>query len=164
MPVEIDPGTVTRQIWLMTALSFLLATVSGIGEWLGWWAPSGESGMTVGGVAGVGPTVVGILSTSSHGRGQRVHDTVGETGHTLRSMDEYLGSMDGGLSSLDQKLEKLDFVEQPLSEEDGETSKPDVVQIEIEPPDGRAGPAARRAGRDPGRDLTLLRVLRSLSP
>lgn len=117
VPFEPDPETATRLIWLLAALSFLLAIVSGIGEWLGWWDLIGELGMTIGGVAGVVLTAIGIFSTSSRRQVADVHWAVIRNGRTLSSMDG-----------------KLDVIEDALVEErgDGHVSRLDAVQIELD--------------------------------
>lgn len=116
--VEIDPETATRLIWLMAALSFLVAIVSAIGEVRGWWNLVGEIGMTVGGVGGLVLTAIGIFSTSSRDQVRDVHEAVEANGETLASMDG--------------KLDKLDTIEDALIATDGETSKLDVVEAELD--------------------------------
>lgn len=124
---KLDPETATRLIWIMAALSFLLAIVSGIGEWLGWWNLVGEIGMTVGGAGGLVLTAFGILSTSSRDQVQGVHETVRDNGRTLASMDDKLDELD----KLD-KLDDLDVIRDALMMEDGEASKLDIVQFELD--------------------------------
>lgn len=128
VPLELDPETATRLIWLMAALSFLLAIVSGIGEYLGWWDLVGEIGMTIGGTAGLLLTGVGIFTAASRDQVRTVHEGVQTVHETVLENGEKLGSMDGKLD----KLEKLDVIEEALVAEDGEASKLDVVQVELD--------------------------------
>lgn len=121
---EPDPETATRWIWLMAGLSFLLAIVSGIGEYLGWWDLVGELGMTIGGVAGVVLTAFGVLSTSSRQQVADVHATVRRNGRTLSSMDRKLERLD--------ELDRLEVIEDALIEQDGRASKLDVVEAELD--------------------------------
>lgn len=123
MPLEPDPETATRLIWLLAALSSVVAIVSGVGGFLGWWGLVAEIGATVGAVAGVVLTAIGLLSTASREQVAKVRWEVIRNGRTLRSVD-------GNLA----KLDKLDVLEDVLVEEtaDGRVSKLDVVQTELD--------------------------------
>lgn len=121
VPFEPAPETATRLIWLMAALSFLLAIVSGIGEYLGWWDLVGELGMTIGGVAGVVLTAIGIASTASRRQVANVQGAVVRNGRTLASMDAKLEVVEDALVASDDegRVSKLDVVEAELDRQTG---------------------------------------------
>lgn len=121
MQPEPDMDTVIRIGWTVTVLAFLVTVVSGVGEYLGWWNLVGEVGLTAGSVI----TVLVGLGTLLAGAGRQqvggVRDAVEDNGATLDSVDTKL-----------DKLDRLDVIERALVTEEGETSKLDAVQVELD--------------------------------
>lgn len=141
MPWEPEPDTALRLIWTMAALMFLLAVVSGIGEWRGWWDLAGEIGLTVGGVGSILLTAAGIAYGAGrkqvasvnpgveavHVGVQTVREAVLDNGRALDSVDlkldnlDKLGKLDelDRLGAMDEKLDALDVIQVTLSAQSG---------------------------------------------
>lgn len=129
-------------------LMFLVAILGAVGEVLDWWDAFGEVLMTVGTLGGLVLGGVDFFRGASEGQVQAVKGRLGSVDGKL----DRLGTMDGKLDQLetmdskldqletmDSKLDqlktmdgKLDTIEAALVEEDGKTSKLDVVQVELD--------------------------------
>lgn len=118
MPWEPDPDRAVKVGWTAAALALLIAIVSAIGEYRGWWGLIGQLGMTFGTITSV---LLG-LATYFYGAGKGQLEAV------------YRAVVDNGtvLGSVDTKLDKLDVIEDALVAEDGETSRLDIVQVELD--------------------------------
>lgn len=99
-----EPETAEKIVWYMAAGAFLIAIVSAIGEYRGWWNFIGELGMTFGTIVGGLLTALGVFITSSRRQVGGVHQAVLDNGGLLRSMDGKLDKLEG----MDRKLGKLD--------------------------------------------------------
>lgn len=129
VPYEPDPETAIRVGWVVTALGILIFVVSALGEYLGWWDLVGEIGMLVGTVSSI---VVGF-GTWFSGAGRRQLAAVGQEVHAVgsevRGVRHVVEDNGAKLSSAD---DKLDVIQAALVEEDGEASKLDAVQLELD--------------------------------
>lgn len=114
---RIDPHVAQWIFFLLSLFFFGIAILAGIGEWRGWWNLLGEIGMTVGTLAGMFLGAAAYLTGSSEGQVDRVHEAVVDNGRKLEKLD---------------KLDKLDVIEDALIAEDGETSRLDRVQVELD--------------------------------
>lgn len=117
-----DPDRLLRATWIAAALFFLIAILSAIGEWRGWWDLLGELGMTIGALAGVMTTLAGAFYAASRDQASGIHGAVLDNGQVLGSVDTKLTSVDIKLSSVDTKLDKLeslDTIQWALDEQTG---------------------------------------------
>lgn len=108
---EPDPETTTKILWFMSGLMFLVAIVSAIGEYRGWWNSIGELGMTVGTLAGLLIGMLALFSGSSKSQVSTVYDAVRDNGALLGSMDTKLDSL--------KKLDELDEIQLELDVQTG---------------------------------------------
>lgn len=110
-----DPAKLQRVFWILSALFFLLAIVSFVGEVRGWWGLLGEVGMFAGTLGGI---LLGITSlhigADSH-QVDRVHDAVKGTRDAVNRNGETLVSMDSKLG----KLDELDVIQAELDTQTG---------------------------------------------
>lgn len=114
---------------------FLLAILGALGEYLGWWNLIGEVLVTVGTIGGLFLAGVDLLRGASEEQVDGIESQLG-------SMDGKLGTVDGKLDRLetvDSKLDKLetmdgklDVIQGALTDAEGQTSKLDVVQTELD--------------------------------
>ncbi len=129
MPYRLDTETVERIGWILSAVFFLIAIVSAIGEiagWVepisraaehvglgqivGWWNDVGEVGMTVGTLGGLFLTFTTLIRGADSTEVRAVHDAVESNGDKLDKLD-----------SIDAKLGKLDDLDRVQLELDKQT-------------------------------------------
>lgn len=129
VPFEPTPDQMIRIGWISAALGFLIAIVSAIGELAGWWDLLGAVGIGVGSLLGIVATFATLSFTAGReqvrdlqGTMQGVEDTVEANNTVLSENNEILS--DASVT--------LDGIEDALVHGDGEASKLDVVQAELD--------------------------------
>lgn len=110
VPYRLDTETVERIGWILSAVFFLIAIVSAIGEVLGWWNDVGEVGMTVGTLGGLFLTFTTLMRGADSTEVRAVHGAVESNGAKLDKLD-----------SIDAKLGKLDDLDRVQLELDKQT-------------------------------------------
>lgn len=157
VPFEPSPGTVIRIGWISAALGFLIAIASGIGEALGWWDLLGGRGMTVGSLLGIVATFTTLSFTAGRDQVTAVRETIESVDEGMTSVEEGIASVEEGIATVDETTARnnqilqannetlvdaavtLDGIEDALVQQDGETSKLDVVQAELDRQTGVLG-------------------------
>ena len=126
VPFEPSPETVIRIGWISAALGFLIAIVSGVGEYLGWWDLVGEICMTVGSLLGIIATFSTLSLTAGRGQMAAVQETLGSVDETTAANHQLLQANHDLLerqADLQQessaKLDKLDVIEAELDRQTG---------------------------------------------
>jgi len=99
---EPSPETVIRIGWISAALGFLIAIVSGVGEYLGWWDLVGEIGMTVGSLLGIIATFSTLSLTAGRGQMAAVQETLGSVERTVGSVDKTMANVEETVGSVDE--------------------------------------------------------------
>lgn len=126
-----EPETAEKIVWYMAAASFLIAVISGIGEYRGWWNLIGEVGMIFGTIASVLLSGVGVLMTGSRRQVGRVESAVGQVHRAVGMVHgavQWNGAM---LQNMDTKLEGLDKLER--------LDELDKIQLELDVQTGVLG-------------------------
>lgn len=128
MPLGRDMDRVEKVGWTLSLFWLIVAIVSGVGEYRGWWGLIGEIGLTVGTLASVLFGLGSYLYGAERSQVERVHEAVLSNGDTLESVDVKL-----------DKLDKLDAIEDAISGEEGMVRELDVIQIELDRQTGVLG-------------------------
>lgn len=119
-----DPDTAIKVGWTVAALAFLVAVLSAIGEYRGWWGLIGQIGMTVGMVV----SILVAMGTYVYGTGRdqldKVYNAVESHGETLRMNHRTLRSMDTTMDAVGEALaggmiQELDVIQVELDRQTG---------------------------------------------
>ncbi|PSG97882.1 hypothetical protein BRD56_03275 [Thermoplasmatales archaeon SW_10_69_26] len=136
VPFEPGPETVIRIGWISAALGFLIAIVSGVGEYLGWWNLVGEIGMTVGSLLGIIATFSTLSLTAGRGQMHAVQETLGSVDDTMGEVEETVGSVDETTAANHQLLQaNHDLLERQADlqqESSAKLDKLDVIEAELD--------------------------------
>lgn len=92
-PLGRDMDRVEKVGWLLSLLWLIVAIISGIGEYRGWWELAGEIGLTVGTLASLLFGFASYLHGEKRNHLQRIYEAVRSTGDTLESVDVKLNNL-----------------------------------------------------------------------